>query len=53
MQAIPTCISAGEHFYTGELKTEISIKKNTKIKYLNFNDFAKIIDVLTLEILCV
>lgn len=32
---------------------EITIKKTqTKIKYLNSNDLAKILDVLTLEILC-
>jgi len=41
-------------FYTAELKSETSIYMNTEtsiqIKYLNSNDWAKIIDVLTLEL---
>jgi len=52
MRGMPTCFSAGEHFYTGELKMEISIIKNAEIEYLNANDFAKILDVLTLEVFC-
>ena len=31
---------------------EISIIKNAEIEYLNANDFAKILDVLTLEVFC-